>query len=269
MPFNLLLLPLIAGFWFITRNHLFSYTTSTLAKEAMLLHASLWGLAFLVVSRIAVWTLLQSGFGVAVGETLHSVAPFPFIGTALGALLLSYALTGVLNYLLPATLAGTWCYHARKFDDLETLLLRSGFGQEPTGCPPDRMRLLAQAVTSKVRKRPPPLHQGGHDLQLIMLSLDDDKVYVGYVVNLPPLRADGFEFVRLSPYVSGYRDRARRFIITTYYPVDQLADQNQRFVKVIPRATITSANLFVEGAFQIPEDVGANVGKPAAAADEG
>lgn len=269
MLFNLLLLPLIAGFWFITRNHLFSYTTSTLAKDAMLLHASLWGLAFLVVSRIAVWALLQSGHGIAIGNALHSVAPFPFIGTALGALLLSYALTGVLNYLLPATLAGTWCYHARKFDDLETLLLRSGFGIQPSGSPPGRIRLLAQALACKARKQPHALQMGMHDLQLVMLSLDDNKVYVGYVVNLPPLRADGFEFVRLSPYISGYRDGARRFIITTYYPVDQLADKNQRFVKVIPRATITSANLFLEDAFQIPEDVGANVGKPAAAADEG
>lgn len=266
MPFNLLLLPLIAGFWFITRNHLFSYTTSTLAKEAMLLHASLWGLAFLVVSRIAVWALLQSEHGVAIGNALHSVAPFPFIGTALGALLLSYATTSLLNYLLPATIAGTWCYHARKFDDLETLLLRSGFGEQPNGSPPGRIRLLAQAVASKACKLPHPLQPGAHDLQLVMLSLADGKVYVGYVVNLPPLRADGFEFVRLSPYVSGYRDPARRFFITTYYPVDKLLDRDQSFVKVIPRATITSANLYVEGAFQIPEDVGMNVGKPAVAA---
>jgi hypothetical protein len=101
MPFNLLLLPLLAGFLLISRTNIWAYATSLHSKEILLLYASVAGLILLCVSRIVCFLLLKCEFGVALGEMLHRIAPFPYIGTALGTLLLSGAIVLVLNWLEP------------------------------------------------------------------------------------------------------------------------------------------------------------------------
>lgn len=262
MPFNLLLLPLIAGFLFITRNHLFSYSTSTLSKESLLLHASLAGLCFLLASRIICWGLLQSDAGLAIAEGLHAIAPFPFIGTAAGALLLAITASALLNLTIPAETAGRWCYHGNRFNGLESLLLRSAIGVPASGLVSGRIRLVAGEIASRwlrLKRFACRLPDNGHP-ELLMLTLGDNKVYIGFVVNLPPLHTDGFQFVRLLPIWSGYRDETRQVSITTSYPMDGLADPEQKMTKLIPLKEISSANLYVEGVFPIPGQIQPSVG---------
>lgn len=259
MPYNLLL-PLIAGFWFSSRSHLLSYTTSTLGKEAVLLHAALWGLAFLVAARIGVWLLMQTDVGADLAAALHAVAPFPFVGTALSALCLAFAATALLNHMVPPLLAASCCYHGMRFDALEMLLLHSAFGAPPELAKGSKARLLGEVAKRWVMRRLPLVSllpaPGEREPRLVMLTLNDGKVYTGYVVNMPPLHVDGFAYVRLLPTWSGYRDAARRVLSTTFYPKELLTDPDQGLVKLFPRASIVSASLYVDGAFNIPNHVG-------------
>jgi hypothetical protein len=93
-----------------------------------------------------------------------------------------------------------------------------------------------------------------------MLTTRDNKVYVGFALDLPPLNAVAFEYIRILPIWSGYRRTVNREVtMTTRYDAkvsETIAkdDDLTIFLKVIPFREIVSANMYVHGTFAIPSE---------------
>src|SRR4051794_41018297 len=98
MPTNLLLLPLLGGYWFI---HTLSYTrirSQALDGYRLLLESAMAGLCFAMLSRLVV-----NGIAAALPSARaawESVAPqFPYLGTAVGAALIGFLAPYPLNLI--------------------------------------------------------------------------------------------------------------------------------------------------------------------------
>jgi len=85
--------------------------------------------------------------------------------------------------------------------------------------------------------------------------MQDGKVYVGLIDELPPVTSGGLQYVRLLPIWSGYRDSSNKQVLktTSYKEAVEAADDPTTFLKVLPFAEIQSANLFETDAFEIVE----------------
>jgi hypothetical protein len=86
-----------------------------------------------------------------------------------------------------------------------------------------------------------------------MLTLRDGKVYVGYIEQLPPVRARKFEYIRILPLWSGYRDQATKEVFKTTDYTKAVLDLSltDLLIKVVPAEAIVAAGIYVEGTFSI------------------
>ena len=94
---------------------------------------------------------------------------------------------------------------------------------------------MLQLVYNAIEKRQP-----------VLVTLDNRKVYVGYVIDSPDLEQDNVH-MGLVPLLSGYRDAQT---LRTHFSVDYLSvfespgvDHND-FTVVIPLDRVSSAHLF-------------------------
>src|SRR4051812_3454960 len=97
MPFNVLLLPLLGGYVFITYWNLTRFSARRYSGERLLLNAALAGIFWLVVSYIVV-RLIASKWPSA-PTTWSDLVPFEHSGTSLGALLLGTTAWIPLNWV--------------------------------------------------------------------------------------------------------------------------------------------------------------------------
>jgi hypothetical protein len=86
---------------------------------------------------------------------------------------------------------------------------------------------------------------------LVQITLEDHKVYVGYVRHLPPNSSLQDAYVELLPSYSGYRDPTTHEVkFTTFYEeiFQEFLDDDERdlgdFYKVLPVRRIVSATMF-------------------------
>lgn len=289
MPYNILLLPLLAGYLFLSRSRFRSYATARLPKDQLLLAAAVSGFFFLIFSRTICILALQTDAGLAFATWLHKVAPFDFIGTALGTLLLAGALIKISNVLVSEQVAAFWLYHRGDMDPLMGTLWSSYVGVEPSNAPgalrlsltivKEMLRFLwrqfqfkaflgalwnirqtlaltrsRELAFSKMQRGP---------LRSVMVNLKDGKVIVGYVTDLLTTKPS-IEFVTIAPVWSGYRDSSSRVLKTVDYSAtvaeakassgegSDLKDVKP-FSRVIRIADIASASVFNPGAFKIRE----------------
>jgi len=278
VPFNLLLIPLAAAFLFLDGAHLFSYSTSLLQKEQLLLRASVVGLGLAITSRLICWILVQTLAGLWLQSVLYHLAPFPFIGTALGTLVLGGFARGFVNFVVPRNVAGEWLYHAELLNPMESTLLRSAMGTAPTGLIPMRTLLRLQIID--IFKAMSLTRLRGHrrtyiarlkistrkarslsgfpfgDPEAVMVTKTDGKVYVGIVENLPPVSQKDLEYVNLLPIWSGYRKSETHEVrkVTSY--ADALRKQGDwtKLQKVLRCSDIATVSIFEDDLFQIPSD---------------
>lgn len=89
MPFNVLLLPLLGGYVFITYWNYTRFSARRYSGERLLIHSALAGVLLLVVSYIIV--LFISGYWPGIAGAWTTRVPFPYSGVSLGALLLGVA----------------------------------------------------------------------------------------------------------------------------------------------------------------------------------
>jgi len=268
VPFNLLLMPLIAGYLFLAKTHLFAYATSLLEKEQLLLRASIAGLIFAICSRLCCCALAQTSYGLLGASALWHLAPFPFIGTALGALVISLLFRWIVNFLVPLNVAGDWLYQSGQLNQLESLLLRSAMGV-PSAFAVSKLQLISVqsremfgAIFSlgprwldRIKEARFDSPFGYADPEPVMLTMKDGKVYVGFISQLPPVTGKDFLYFRLTPIWSGYRDDKTKEVVqvTSYAKAIERSDDLSRLVKVLACTDVANANLFEEKLFDIPD----------------
>lgn len=228
MPYDLVLLPLVGGYWFVSLCHLTRLSFAKESGERLLFGAAtagtiLAGLAWFGASFVA-------GQLPDVHTAWRAVAPpWPFAGTAFAAFLLGPLAAFVVNRFASPGRAEA---HA---------INTSGTGLE---------RLFWSATDPD-------------DPSLVQITLDDGKVYVGWIERTAPNPRAPDSFVRLLPTLSGYRDARRCFEVTTNYePVysrlledGELDDAEMviinAFVKVLPLSRIVSAGIYLPEAREL------------------
>lgn len=296
MPYNILLLPLLAGYLFLSRSRFKAYATARLAKDQLLLAAAVWGLLFLILSRAICFALLKTTWGLAVGLAIHKVAPFAFIGTAIGTLLIAETLIRASNLLVSERIAGLWLYHRGDLDPLMRVLWSSNVGVEPSKPPGSivlSLKILTGMLTFLWREvglaklfgspkqiptvlsllRSNEVSFSGlerDDPRGVMINFNNGRVLVGYVADLLTTNPSA-EFVTIAPLWSGYRDSASRVFKTVDYSATIQAALDEEgegsalkdpkdFSRVIRIADISSAAVFNPGAFEIRQS-DAHLGK--------
>lgn len=221
MPWNVLLLPLLGGYIFLTHWNRTRFSTRRYSGERLILHAAAAGVLLLAASFLAaqILTALAPGLYAA----WRAAVPFAYTGTSFGAFLIGAVLWLPLNrWWFPLERETRRAIHA--WHDLEMLLERA-------------LRETRQ----------------------VSVSVKSCKVYVGFVIsNFDP--AFDRRFVRILPMSSGYRDpETLEVALTTDYArvYQHMMQQNNAFLVsgvedfeiVIPVAEISSANLFNPAAF--------------------
>lgn len=210
MPTNLLILPLLAGFWFIHFCHYFRFRAQRLDGYRLLIESSLaWAFLFLI-GRIFTFFVGLTPFGLSLNSLWSAFAPVSFSGTATLAFAMGIASPFVLNQF-------------RNEDASKQLAVkRQGNAM---------LVLFDQAIRQS---------------RAVAVTLDNRKVYIGYVITAPSLRPDD-AYVGILPVISGYREQetlALRYV--SYY--DQVytepeIDPNQ-FKVTVPLAAIKMACFF-------------------------
>lgn len=218
MPWNLLLLPLLGGYYFIHQFRLTRFRAKRSENQRLLIESAVAGAGWLLATRLLV-LIGCHWFPILIAtarEVLAQLAPFPFAPTFVGATLLEIAGAHVLNLFVPAEMAVR--YAIRWYgDELQNLLF-------------DSMRAP----------------------DLISITLGNGKVYVGVPTDAPSLDPRT-QYVAILPMFSGYRDAATKQmqLTTAYWPLyDRISsgaisgpDPND-FEIIFPAAEVKSANRF-------------------------
>ena len=214
MPYNLLLLPLRAGYFFIHYTHFTRFRALKLSSYRLLFESALWGLLFLVSSLFITRALLRIDALGGVIASWKELAPLPHSGTAVGALLLGIASTLLVNRLVGKERAAR--RSAKKHGgDLLTLLFEAQSKDRP-----------------------------------VLITQSNKKVYVGWVTlsfNLDPELTE----LTILPMISGYRSSETLEIeyTTRYVHLYEMIEErrpgyghlsSKSFQIVIPVSTIVS-----------------------------
>lgn len=216
MPYNLLLLPLVGGYIFITRTYWFRFFTQRADGYRILLNAALAGIVLMVLASglVELGLLLAGTWSKAqpliewIGQVTHAIAPFPFSGRA-G---LAFAL-GVLGWK-PINALGGWCHRreAKRLSESKNVWkLTHWIGQL------SEVVQARRVIYDKADALEMMLNDALEQRRLILVTTANGKVYMGMLVsNFNP--AFPLEDIAMLPLRSGYRhETEKRTIFTTYY----------------------------------------------------
>ena len=178
------------------------------AALAVLFSAS-FAFLFVVVARAAILGLSNLGLQGPLQSFADALWPRPYSGTTLGAFGLAVAAAEATRLLLNTTRVNTWVI--------------SNFTSE-------MVKLLSRAML---------------EVRPVSISLDNRKVYVGFIQAIPSLDPSR-GFVRILPVISGYRDdKTLTMVFTTDY-TEMLSQASvvDDFVIVLPISSIKTLNFF-------------------------
>jgi hypothetical protein len=213
MPYNLLLLPLLGGFLFIHIAHYFRFSAQRLDGYRLLIQAALAGTCLAALAR-----LIDLFFGFAMGINIDYV----------GALFLltppQYSGPSVLALVLGPVCAWIWNLFVDREQAKEIEIERHGNAFT---------KLLLRSQKEK---------------QLLSITLDSRKWYVGWITESPNLDPQELHF-RILPYRSGYRDKDNLNPVATTYYDGALREQSfdpKDLIITLPLKDVKTANLFNE-----------------------
>lgn len=244
MPWSLplLLLPLIGGYFFIHLTYITRFRAQGLSKYRLLFESAFAGMIWLLASYILIRVALRVN---ALPDdwlvAWKQYAPFSYGGTALGSLLLSFLVPLVINLAINRDRSVEFAVR-RQGDDLMLLVAEA---QKKT-----KEARQAEEARELVNEDGAPMDG------TVMITLDNRKVYVGYVTLSRNLRPE-MPYLVLLPTVSGYRDANTLEVhftdrYTAVYrkidagepPFDKLSARD--FQIVIPTSSISAATPFSE-----------------------
>lgn len=224
MPFNLLLLPLLGGFLFLTYWNPTRFDSNRYSGERLIFFAAAAGVGLLSLAFLITRGVLR--FWPAIGASWHSVVPFPYSGTSFLAFLLGAFGWWPLNRVL----------HPQDKEARRTIQDWNDF-----------LEVL--------------LERAQRDVKLISLTLKSRKVYVGIVTrSFDPVNER--KHIAILPIKSGFRDfHNLELTFTTDYArvyaqiirrqVSVAAGGIRDFEIVIPVSEIEAASLFDPQAYDL------------------
>jgi hypothetical protein len=213
VPFNLLLLPLLGGYFLVSRTHVLAFGAAKHSGERLLFMAALVAVCLLFGSRLLVLFVVRClPF---TGEWWRVLSPWEYSGTAAGALILGIVIPLIINKFVPLAAAS------------RSAIQKHGDGLD---------RLFFQATESASQ---------------VVITLATGKVYAGWLDWTPPNPGAADAYVRVLPTMSGTRTTRNRIEWTTFYQEVYLEigkttgeAEIEAFTKVIPISQIVTAGLF-------------------------
>lgn len=180
MPWNLLVLPLVGGYYILTRSHYFRFRQQRLDKQRLIFESILLAVCVLVFTyfiRVVFEYFAADSFC----DSMYKYFPIktPYIGTTSIALVFSIVLTKGSNYFLE---------------------------------PDDYIKRAIKTVGNEFELL---LKSSFVDDILLQITLSNDKVYVGWVKELPIPTISNY--IRIVPTISGYRNTEKEIEYTTHY----------------------------------------------------
>ena len=239
MPANLLILPLLAGYWLIHRSHRFRFKAQRYDGHRLLIGSALAGALVLVLARLMIILVKLTPWGAPLKSAWNQFAPIDYMGTSTLALVLGLLFPVVDNHF-------PWRHFGR-------LWQRAGW----------RKRLIEISDQKKAAFRASEIEANGSALarllhraetnsEMVAVTLASRKWYVGYVAeawNLDPQES----CFRLLPVMSGYRDKdTLKVNVTERYDFIHADAElsSQDFILVIPLKDVQVANLFDQTVFE-------------------
>lgn len=213
MPFNLLLLPLVGGYYLLVTSRFTKYIHQRIDRQRLIFNSVLAGIAL-------------TGLAVAVTKTVEYLQPIWWEDAkSLVPLQLPYTGTAVLSLLFGLILP----HLSNIFIDNTRALSRS-------------IRLIGNELEQMI-------NGAFLDAALVSFTMKSGKVYVGWPVSLP--RPSRGSYLSVLPLISGYRNEEQDIVFTTeywdIYHKRQAAgedDMYRGFLLVLSIEEITSASLF-------------------------
>jgi hypothetical protein len=180
LPINLLIFPLVGGYYITTRCESAKYVSQRITSQAIFFNAVLVGILLMAIS-LALTTGATYFLNLQVEWVKSHLFPLKdeFFGTCLLSVLLAFCYTKYKN----------WRIQEAKF------ILRA---IEQIG---NELELMVA--------------YSFQESKLIQVTLRSDKVYIGWAEVLP--RPSHNQYVQIIPLLSGYRDEKKELIITTNY----------------------------------------------------
>jgi hypothetical protein len=225
MPTNVLLLPLLAGYWFVHNFYYTRYRAQRLDGYRLLLESALTGVGFAIIGRLAAKLLTASTWSLPrwLANLWISLAPVdvPFLGSATMALSIALIAPFALNRLLH--LCG-WTRDAAQRD----AIARSGNGL---------LKLL---------------HRASNEERAVSITLSNRKVYVGMIVEAPNLEPHD-RFVTIIPLFSGHRNSDTLELTFTVEYLKHYLDESldwEDFIVVLPLDSVQMASFFDQKVYQ-------------------
>ena len=209
MPWNLLILPLLGGFWFLRTCNLFRFRSQYLEGYRLLMESAIAAVFLTGLGRLITSLIAQVPWGRALEDFCREALPFPFLGTTLSAFLVGFLAPFPINRWLAHEKKAKWRAVGSRNDPLVSLL-----------------------------------YEAAESLNPIVVTLDSRKVYVGLVLSAPNLERANLH-LGLLPLLSGYQDRTtfKTHINVYHNEVHERGKANADDVAmVIPLVHVTTAH---------------------------
>jgi hypothetical protein len=233
MPSNLLILPLLAGYCFLHLLAFTKYRAQRLDGHRLIFESALVAIVLCTVGRVAAYWLLQIP---QVANSWKAISP-P----------VDYFGTGVLSIAAGVVIPLGLNWMGERFDRYKRV--REFLG---------RFRVFSnrRALSTAMQRHGSGMHRllyrALDEERQVAITLDNKKVYIGYVYSAPKLEAHD-AYMALIPLLSGYREAATLELKLTqdYLSVFE-GDGNikkEDFVVVLPLGQIRMASFFEQAAY--------------------
>jgi hypothetical protein len=228
MPSNLLILPLLAGYCFLHILAFTSYRAQRLDGHRLILESALLAIVLTAIGRLLALGFAQINW---VNQAWLSLAPrIEYLGTGILSIVAGATIPFALNRLAEAT---------DKFPRVRRLLGKCWVFSN--------RRAIFMAMQRHGSELHRLLYRALDEERQVSITLDNKKVYIGYVYGAPKLEPHD-AYVALIPLLSGYRDTASLGLkltqdyLTVYESEPALKKEN--FVVVLPLSQIRIASFF-------------------------
>lgn len=179
-PVNLLIFPIIGGYYILIRSELFRYRQQRLEPQKLIFNSFLAGIFIMIASWIITW--IVSGYFPVFVEAVRKYYPVQaaYFGTCIGSFLIAILFTELSNFVVS------------KDKRVSNAIRKIG----------NEFERLCESCY--------------RDSDMIQLSLKNDKCYVGWIKSLPiPTHSS---HIAILPVLSGYRTKETKELkFTTQY----------------------------------------------------
>jgi hypothetical protein len=179
MPFNLLLFPLVGGYYILIRFEYLRYVQYRLESQRILLNSAFAGIILLVTCFMmrAIVNIFFPEFILYLSDQLPVKAPY--FGTTSLSLIVAVVATEIANLFV------------------------------------DRKKAIRKSLKKSGNELELLLSASFFDAHLLQFTMDGGKVYIGWVKELPkPFTTN---YINITPAFSGYRNENKELVFTTQY----------------------------------------------------